>query len=68
VGQCKSWPKYFSGFFENPETMASLVLLLTRCASLLDDEEIALGVRRKVLEEAGYVVFTAATVVSAGTS
>jgi len=27
----------------------------------VDDEEIALAVRRKVLEEAGYVVFTAAT-------
>jgi CheY-like chemotaxis protein len=28
----------------------------------VDDEEIALAVRRKVLEEAGYVVFTAATI------
>ena len=28
----------------------------------VDDEEVALALRRKVLEEAGYVVFTAATV------
>jgi CheY-like chemotaxis protein len=27
----------------------------------VDDEEVALALRRKVLEEAGYVVFTAAT-------
>ena len=31
----------------------------------VDDEEAALAVRRKVLEEAGYLVFTAATVTDA---